>query len=427
MKNKLSAILILSFILLSLTACSKEKAPAETAPSTSSEAVITEAPAESTAETVTDSEGIKIGEIAYAEIDRFFEEQGLDAWLKDNFFEGDEQASDYIGRSFAVNNSETVVYSAERFAAGVDFELLPLDSDKFLKLHTDARKRPDKGRGWFSVLRYCIIEKKDSKYSVIGFEKEVPYTKYTAEHLSEKFGNGVIMPDRSTADKEEAVQAYRNNFSRPALKFDFGFLRYAKPVFQSSFDNPDSFDFDTNSFKNPYLQKITDPGYFKVKAGDTLKCGLTVTKADWHVDFQSGCGITVQESLVECGGEVTWEGILHRCSEQDVGIEKGDLAFYPDPVKNENIPVICGKYWKSEETGKPEAGITAPLWSEGGLESSGGIIDVGNYFNSEELFGGIFEENNTVRVKITLKNLAFENDETGSRTYAETVNCEIVK
>ena len=61
------------------------------------------------------------------------------------------------------------------------------------------------------------------------------------------------------------------------------------------------------------------------------------------------------------------------------------------------------------------------------MESSGGIIDVGNYFDSEELFGGIFEENNTVRVKITLKNLAFENDETGSRTYAETVNCEIVK
>ena len=279
MKNKLPAILILSFILLSLTACSKEKAPAETAPSTSSEAVITEATAESTAETATDSEGIKIGEIAYAEIDRYFEDQGLDNWLKDNFFEGEEQASDYIGCGFAINNSETVVYGAERFAVGIDFELLPLDSDELLKLHTDARKRPDKGRNWFSVLRYCIIEKKDSKYSVIGFEKEVPYTKYTAEHLSEKFGNGVIMPDGSTADKEEAVQAYRNHFDRPALKFDFGFLRYAKPIFQSSFDNPDSFDFDKNSFKNPYPEKITDPDYFKVKAGDTLKCGLTVTKA----------------------------------------------------------------------------------------------------------------------------------------------------
>ena len=100
MKNKLPAILILSFILLSLTACSKEKAPAETAPSTSSEAVITEAPAESTAETATDSEGIKIGEIVYAEIDRYFEDQGLDNWLKDNFFEGEEQASDYIGCGF---------------------------------------------------------------------------------------------------------------------------------------------------------------------------------------------------------------------------------------------------------------------------------------------------------------------------------------
>lgn len=412
--KKLYALLTIPFIILSLTACSEEKSPTETAPSASSEPAITEAFVEGTAETVRESEGICIDEIANAEIDRYLSDQ--------------EKRNDNLciyGFNFKTDSSLSIVYSAEHFDIGANFWVKPINTEEYKKAYPDGEENL---YGNFELFRYFTIEKKGERYEVTGLKTEAPHNTYIAEHLLEEFPSKLIpTPDGGSADKTEAAQAYRNNFSRPALKFDFGFLRYAKPVFQSSFDNPDSFDFDTNSFKNPYPEKITDPGYFKVKAGDTLKCGLTVTKADWHIDFQSGYGIMVQNSLAECEGEVTWEGILHRCPEQDVGIEKGDLAFYPDPVKNENIPVICGKYWKSTETEKPEADITAPLWSDGGLESGGGIIDVGNYFDNEELFGGIFEENDTVRVKITLKNLVFENDETGSRTYAETVNCEIVK
>lgn len=237
----------------------------------------------------------------------------------------------------------------------------------------------------------------------------------------------VPTPDGSTADKTEAAQAYRNNFDRPALKFDFGFLRYASPVFQSSLDTPKSFNFNTMRFEAPYPREITDPEFFRVKAGDRLKCGITVTKADWYVDYQSGCGIQVQSSLVKCEGEVTWEGILYRFSEDDYQIEKGDLAFYPDPLKNDGLLVICGKNWKSEKTGKPKADLIAPVWSDGALESGGGIINVGNYFDSEEMYDGIFGEANLARVKMTLKDLVFESDESGSKTYAKAVNCEIVK
>lgn len=52
---------------------------------------------------------------------------------------------------------------------------------------------------------------------------------------------------------------------------------------------------------------------------------------------------------------------------------------------------------------------------------------MGNYFDMEEMFDGVFDEGNLARVILTLKNLVFENDEAGSRTYAEVVNCEIVK
>lgn len=72
----------------------------------------------------------------------------------------------------------------------------------------------------------------------------------------------------------------------------------------------------------------------------------------------------VQSSLVECEGEITWEGILYRSPEEDFQIEKGDLTFYPDPVKNDGLPVQCGKYWKSNETGKPKADLTAPVWND---------------------------------------------------------------
>ncbi|MCM1298547.1 MAG: hypothetical protein NC203_04175 [Firmicutes bacterium] len=419
MKNKLSFILTILFIISTFSACSAEQVSDGDTPSQVPEPAVTEAFVRNTSESAgiaenAESGGINIDEITYAEIDRFLEAQKT---------RNDELAIEYFSFKIGdIDSGLTVVYSAEHFDAAAAFTVRPSNPEEYKKANPDGE---EDYWGNIRLLRWFEIEKNGEGYEVTGMKAEVGHEAYLAEHLLNAFAADTVpTPDGGSADKKEAVMAYRNNFDRPALKFDFGFLRYGSPLFQCSIDDPDAYDFDTESFASPLSREIDDPEFFKVKAGDVLKCGLTVAKADWDVGYQSGSGVELQASRIECKGEVAWEGILHRYTEEDYMIEKGDLCFYPDPLKNGEIPVICAKNWLSEETDLPKADLVAPVWTDAALESGGGSITVGNCFASEDTYDGIFDSGDTVRVKLTLKNLVFETDESGSRTYAEVIGCE---
>ncbi len=413
MKNKLPAILIIPFIISTFSACSAEGTPAVTNPSQSFEPTITTASVNNEAKTAETESGININEIAYAEIDRYLEEQ-----TKRSDGLGIERFS--FGLS-GIDSSLSVVYSVERFDVAAEFTVKPMNAKEYKKEYPDGE---EDFWGNIRLFRWFTIEKNGERYEVTGLKTEAPHNAYTAEHLLKAFPDTVPAPDGTSLGQEEAVLAYRNNLNHIALKFDFGYLRYAAPIFQCSYDDPDSYDFEEKSFKTPYPEYIDEPEYFRVKGGDTLECGLTVKNADWHVDFKSGPRLTLTQSSIEFAGEVTWEGILYCHPEEDFRIEKGDLVFYPDPLKNKGVPIICGKDWKSEETGKPAADLVSLLFDDLALESGAGAIDLGNISRFEEMYGGIFENGNVARVKITLKNLVFETDESGSKSYAEGISCE---
>lgn len=413
MKNKLYAILIILLTVSIFSACSVEDAPAVNAPSQSSEPIVTEAAVNNEAKTAETDSGININEIAYAEIDCYLEEQ-----TKRSDGLGIERFSFDID---GIDSNLSVVYSAERFDAAAEFTVKPTNLEEYKKEYPDGE---EDFWGNIKLCRWFTIEKNGERYEVTGLKTEALHSIYMAEHLLKALPDTFPAPDGTPLGQEEAVLAYRNNLNHAALKFDFGFLRYAAPIFQCSYDDPDSYDFEERSFKAPYPEQIEEPGYFKVKAGDTLDCGLTVKNADWHVDFASGPLLTLTQSRIEFLGEVTWEGILYCSPKEDFRIEKGDLAFYPDPAKNNGIPVICGKYWKSEKTGKPAASVMSPLFDDLALESGAGAIELGNISDFEEIYGEIFENGNAARVKVTLKNLVFETDESGSRSYAEGISCE---
>lgn len=154
----------------------------------------------------------------------------------------------------------------------------------------------------------------------------------------------IELPDGSSASKTEAARSYGNE-EQPYLEFNFGFLRYAKPIFQSTLDDPDCFDYDSYEFNEPVDAIISEPDYFKVKAGDVLENGMTVESANYKVTWKDGKQSFV-ESEVVLNGKMTCEGIL-LCRQSSVGDVRSDddliydLVFYADPTGDTPIPVFC--------------------------------------------------------------------------------------
>ncbi|MCM1055486.1 MAG: hypothetical protein NC394_08195 [Bacteroides sp.] len=131
----------------------------------------------------------------------------------------------------------------------------------------------------------------------------------------------VPLPDGSRVGPDEASETFGDK-----IVYDFAYLRYAKPIFFNTIDEPEIFDFDTYSFLVPDDETLhVGYGYFKVEAGDVLENGLTVKSAS--LGYERG----EYTSRIVLKGEITLEGILSR--------RNGMIEFYPDPSKNA-VPMI---------------------------------------------------------------------------------------
>ncbi|MBD5384357.1 MAG: hypothetical protein HDR72_05100, partial [Ruminococcaceae bacterium] len=181
------------------------------------------------------------------------------------------------------------------------------------------------------------------------------------------------------------------------LKYDFAYIRYARPYFyMGAFPDEETF-----KERDEETAKLPEPEWFKIKAGDTLDCGLTVKRVEYlHNPVMQG---TLNKMEIELDGELTLEGTLFiTTNDSDYLLDVGDIQFVPDPTVTKGIPVISDSY-------DPQMDIFRASYINsdiGYVESDAGDVWVlGNIddtnIDQEEIFGG----NSVAHVRVTLKNI----------------------
>ena len=224
----------------------------------------------------------------------------------------------------------------------------------------------------------------------------------------------VSLPDGTEISKNEAFKAY-GTAENPILEFVFGFMRYGSPIFDNTIDDDSCFDFDTMTFNTDDAES-KELIYFKVKEGDVLDNGLTVTKARYRVTWEDGQRYV--SNIVEFNegtGYVTYEGILRYFPEDDYGISAGDLYFYPDPSGSVRVPLLFTDSYGEGEPISFVDGDTA-LRTDGGAIYVGNVNDRRDGFNAEEFF----KERNCIKGSLDLKYFVFS-DYAGESSEAEAI------
>lgn len=221
----------------------------------------------------------------------------------------------------------------------------------------------------------------------------------------------LTLPDGSTVSKYEAVKTYGST-ELPILEFEFGFVRYSQPIFQSSLDS--EFDAEEMQFKEPVDSKLSEIKYVMVKPGDTLENGLTVRSAKLLFSWEGAS--MIKSCKIEYDGEVTFEGILFKMDEDEYITAKDDLLFMPDPTKSEYVPK---RYEEYEHIFTYSLNNTA-------ISSDADSINFGNIGNYSLDFSDAFGENSCVKAKVTFGNLLMSKREAGSFSSGTLIDFEIV-
>ncbi len=231
----------------------------------------------------------------------------------------------------------------------------------------------------------------------------------------------ITLPDGSTVSKYEAANAHKIKYesidhSERTLEFDFTFIRYAKPIFRNTFDEPDMIDWemDTEDFmQNPNnFYEIKDQNYFKVKPGDKLENGLVVKSAKYWVD-EYGIGVI---SSITFDGYLTLTGILY-CN--DGGIDDGELEFYGDPTQF-SIPIIVPRAVEPDATF-----VLTNKKAEFALVFDDIDFCLGNINNIDLDISSVIDRGKYQKVKVTLNNITSHYIEGPNRSLrAELVSVE---
>lgn len=265
----------------------------------------------------------------------------------------------------------------------------------------------------------------ESKYILSSENEHILTPDYSGTAIKSYPENEIGLPDSSVVSKNEAVRTYRDN-EMPVLEFNFGFLRYAKPVFQNSIDDPDCYNEDTLKFNAPVDIVIDDPDYFKVKAGDVLENGMTVDSANYKVMWKNEKQ-TFVESEVTISGEAVYEGILMCRKGEDYAEDVYDLVFYADPTGENPLPVFCSSGDGSEQ-------IETWVRDDFALMTDCGPIFLTNtdsYIAEMEGYSEILGCDRGIKAKLTLNKIIFTVNTIGDfhagYTYAAYKDLEILE
>lgn len=240
------------------------------------------------------------------------------------------------------------------------------------------------------------------RYDEWKSEREEQY----AEELA-AIPDEIPLPDGSTALKSELSVPGSDEGSSP--KFDFAFIRYAEPIFISTFDKPDIVDFDTFEINGDISQEIK-PQWIKVKAGDVLENGLKVVSAQTpcrgYKDDDGNTVIQLSFGKVMLEGEMTFEGILQYFNGSEYyGYGDYYINFYPDSTKYK-IPVIYND--------NPAECAEIQVRSLDTARNRALVYDGGNfyyfrfesqYYQAENDFKDMFTEDTVCKATMSFKNI----------------------
>lgn len=133
-------------------------------------------------------------------------------------------------------------------------------------------------------------------------------------------------------------------FSTPGSPYlDFAFIRYAEPIFVSTFGDPDIVAPETFEIKGD-IQRSIEPQWIRVRAGDVLENGLRVVSAKTpcrsSTNEDGSTVVQLGSGEIKTEGEMTFEGILQYYNGSEYyGYGDYYLNFYPDSTKY-RIPII---------------------------------------------------------------------------------------
>lgn len=221
-------------------------------------------------------------------------------------------------------------------------------------------------------------------------------------------------PDGVTVQAEDASDIYDSGneifiendpyhgTTSTVLKYDFAYIRSARPYFYFSEKYPDD---EQDAKLRAESEKLPACEWVKVKAGDKLGCGLTVKSAEYLHNPINYLGNALNKMEIEFDGELTMEGILSvNIQDHDYFFSAGDIEFIPDTIKTEGVPVLPFDYWFTYSglddvyragfgNGYVESDIGSS-WLLGNIRDNDDIV-------TDEIMGG----GDAARVKITLKNI----------------------
>lgn len=250
-----------------------------------------------------------------------------------------------------------------------------------------------------------------------------PAEKFTGEALklyNELKVTSFVGPDGKTVETSEAVDIYDsgidiflnkngaggNETTSTLLKYDFAYIRYARPYFYFADEYPD--DAKDKELEEE-AKKLPECEWFKVRAGDKLDCGLTVKRAEYLHYPTNYLGNALNKMEVEFDGELTMEGVLYvNIQNHDYMFSAGDVMFIPDPTKTDGIPAMSYNYWFERDrdeifrAGLPSKQVGYP---GGYVESDiGEEWSLGNIEDINLPIPGITNGSNA-KVRITLNNI----------------------
>lgn len=205
------------------------------------------------------------------------------------------------------------------------------------------------------------------------------------------------------------------------IKFDFGYMRYARPYFYCTKDGyPDDEQLDA---LDKQFAELPEKEWFKITAGDKLDCGLTVKSVE-YLRYPIVHTPLIHQK-VEFDGELTLEGVLFITTNPNdylTGAGAGWLEFFPDTSKAVGLPVFSTFYdvetvhlRNKLDKYYVEGDFGAYPWLVGHIDD--GSID------RQAIFG----DEGAAMVRVTLKNLnvnSYNADFLQTEFHAEVVDIE---
>ena len=221
-------------------------------------------------------------------------------------------------------------------------------------------------------------------------------------------------PDGEILKKADAVGIKGSDNYVYAVTYDFAYMRKVQPIFVSTLDDPNSFDWDTMEFKSePEIPE--DLGWFKIKAGDVLDNGLTVKSAE--ISLGKGFDGMVYGTSAEFEGELTLEGVLYCYPEDGYNIDKGAVIFFPNAVKHPELVTPYDDY-------DFEPNYFCAPGSNFALLYSGREIWLGGESGLPDGISELFADTDAVKAKVTLTGLGYRRTTTGVKIFAEIKTAE---